>query len=503
MSIEAIAIGLTERDLGHLKYLHKLAMQPAQNWEGFYRTPNESMNFALRFQIAFAGYALFGLARRTPAYRAPYAAALKALIGRMTQAETWAYWLNAARHSQSSSEQTIQRSGKLQEAVDFAHSRLGLGGSISPDPCLQGNIQYSAHLASLLGFYELLTGDDYFDKEGLVLRAEAEDQLFEFRYTHTQLAEHLHAQMEESHFGGVCCEPGRAYVACNNHVCISNLLHDRLHGTQLAGANARWAEWVEKRMLTGGLKGGLPLPAPNGLLSVAYMPDLRLSIPISFNLTDAWGLAFMAAWQPDMVRQIYPRLRRRLKAGPDGQLRLGSVGPTESFEISSEALNTAFATVLAREMGDSETFKGLLAWADANFEPVETNEQGRYYAARPAPYVTALLTLAQALSAEGGGLYEMVRWQPDFSLPYLVEVSPDLDVCGAVGAEGELRISLRGRPGRAFTLRFENCPPPLRIIFAGTEISPESAAIHYKKTTQRLSLELTQFSHESSLVISL
>src|SRR5690349_4910416 len=100
MAFKRAERGLAEHDQEHLKYLSRLALQPLDSWEGFYLTPSEGMNFALRFQIAFAGYALYGLARLTPAYRVPYAAALKALIERMAQAETWSYWLSAARHSQ-------------------------------------------------------------------------------------------------------------------------------------------------------------------------------------------------------------------------------------------------------------------------------------------------------------------------------------------------------------------------------------------------------------------
>jgi hypothetical protein len=498
MAVEELLNGLSERDRSHLKYLRGLALQPLDSWEGFYRTPNESMNFALRFQIAFAGYALYGLARRTPAYRQPYAEALKALIERMLRAETWAYWLNAARHSQPQEE---EKPGRLQSAVDLVHSRLGLGGNIPADPCQQGNIQYSGHLSSLLGFYEMLTGADDFDREGVWLRAEADGQRFEFHYTHNSLAEHLHAQMQESHFGGVCCEPGRAYVACNNHICISNVLHDQLHGTRLAEANGRWAEWVEKRMLTGGRQGKLPLPAPNGLLSVAYMPDLHMPIPVSFNLTDAWGLAFMAAWQPELVEEVYPRLRRRLKLEGAGQLYLESRSPNESLEISSRALNTAFAAVLAREMGDTETFQALQDWADANLSPLEDEISGRYYAARPAPYVTALLALARTLPENGKGLYNLLRWRPDFTAPALAEVSPGMEVSQAEWTGKQLHISLTGKPGTAFSLRLENCPAPELINFDGVEIGLDSQTARYEAASKTLQLSLGLTSASGKLLI--
>lgn len=470
MTLETSNPGLCETSLGHLKYLADLAAQPPGNWAGFYRTPVEGMNFGLRFQIAFSGYALYGLARLTPAYRLPYATGLENLIEKMTRPETWAYWFQGAARAAAPTEPATGPAGRFKTALEFTHSRLGMGGAVPADPCQQGNIQYSAHLASLLGFYELLTGDQRFDRPGLTLSAQANGQSFNFSYTHSSLAGRIHEQMQDSHFGGACCEPGRAYAACNNHACISNLLHDRLHGTNFAGVNQRWADWMKKRMLTGGVKGGLPLPAPNGLLSVAYMPDLHLPIPVSFNLTDAWGLAFMAAWDEITARQIYPRFRKRLKTGPHHSLYLGSVGPNESAEISTTGLNTAFAAVFAREMGDQTTFERLVAWADRQLDPLTGPQGERFYRAKPGAYITALLALALALPPEGGGLHSLLEWQPDFQAPYLAGVSPGIDVTGAEWDGQALRIRLQGVPGTAAELKFGNFAFRPQARVAGVEV---------------------------------
>ena len=441
---------LTSLERNYLKYLRSLALQSLDQWQGFYLSQADSMNFGLRFQVAFAGYAVYGLAQRTPAYRQPYTEALSALVERMIAAPTWAYWYQGA--AMRAEKQPAK--GRATQAIEFLHSRLGVGGTIPADPCQQGNVQYSGHLASLLGFYELLTGDTHYDTAGFDLQAGTAS----FHHTHTSVVGRLHAQMSENHFGGVCCEPGKAYAACNNHACIANRLYDRLHSTTIAEVNAKWAEWVEKHLLTGEF---LPLPAPNGLLSVAYMPDLHLPIPVSFNLTDAWGLAFMAAWEPELVKRIYPRLQRRLKAGPDNTLHLGSVGPNQKMEISSTGLNTAFAAVLAREMGDEDTFQRLVNWADLNLGPLET-PQGRYYAdSLPVPYVTALFALAHALPKNGGGLYKLTNhWRPDFTAPTLKRVSGDIEVVRAeVLADRSLVIGVVGQPGTEFEIELANLPP--------------------------------------------
>jgi hypothetical protein len=363
------------------------------------------MNFGLRFQLAFPVYALYALAQAQPQHTEECAAAIERYLQKMLQPRVWAYWLYGAMATQHKSQPQVVKPSLVQGVVETAHSRLGLsGGPLPLDPCQQGNIQYSGHLASMLGFYQLLSGDDRYNREGFRLKAEVEGQKISFEYSYSQLVERIHQQMTENHFGGVCCEPSRAYAACNNHACISNILHDRLYNTNFAEANAGWAAWVERKMLTSA--GAIPLPAPNGLLSVAYMPALKMTIPVSFNFTDAWGFAFMAAWHPATAQRVYPRFRKRLKTTIDGQ-KLTSVGLNESLEISTEALNTAFALVLAAEMGDTATAESLHRYLDANFAPQTNN--GLYYAeARPAPYVTALVALAEALPY-AGSLYRLVN----------------------------------------------------------------------------------------------
>lgn len=458
-------IRMSSLNTAHLHYLQNLANQPLGEWEGFFRTPVDGMNFGLRFQLAFVGYAIYGLARLTPAYRVPYVTALYNLIEKMLHPAVWAYWFQGAIHNKTEAETP----DRLQKVVQDIHSRLSIGGTIPPDPCLQGNVQYSGHLASLLGFYQLLSGDDYFNRVGFKLQAEANGQSYSFPYTYTELATHIHAQMQSNYFHGLCCEPGRAYAACNNHACISNLLHDELYGTNFADANAAWRAWIEGRMLR---HNQLPLPTANGLLSVAYMPGLHLPIPVSFNLTDAWGLAFMAAWQPELVQREYPRFRPKLKNLPGQALKLGSRELNEKAEISTTSLNSGFAFVLARTQGDIETADGLLRFADDYLQPTFANG-GLFYAdSHPAAYVTALYALGATLPESSSGLYELVRWQPNFYEPYLASLSePNVTVTKAIfSTERGLQLLLDSPEKIAITLEIGNCDSLAAINFNGKSV---------------------------------
>jgi hypothetical protein len=382
-----------------LKYFAKQARQPPGEWEGFYLTPAEGMNFGLRFQLAFPVYAMYAIARAEPLLADEATTVISRYIEKMLHPRVWAYWFQGALAHQS-------RQSRPLVATTLEKVHTG-GASVPLDPCAQGNVQYSGHLASMLGFYRLLSGDERYNREGFVLQAEADGQVYSFEYTYTRLVEQLERQMRENYFGGLCCEPGRAYAACNNHACIANVLHDRVYGTNFGETNTRWAEWVENKMLSG--EGLLPLPTPNGLLSVAYLTELKMAAPVSFNFTDAWGLAFMAAWNPEPVRKIYPRFRKRLKPTAQGALKLSSYNLNARLEISNEALNTAFALVLCREMGDQVACEGLHRHLSGVYTLQASPENGLHFQnIQPAPYITALVALAEALPETGGGLNRLV-----------------------------------------------------------------------------------------------
>lgn len=383
--------GLNRDDIGHLHYLHALAVQPVSDWRGWYEARSESANYARRFQIAFSGYALAGLAMRTPAYRKPYAEALRGLIERMIGRETWQYW---AAHDDR----------------------------LPPDPIIKGNVQYSGHLSCLIGLYEKISGDDRYDSDFL-LRWDDEHFL---AYSHRGVAEAIHSQQLANPYHGVPCEPGNVYAPCNNHAALSNILYDDRHGTHMAAVNEEWVRWAKKHMFA-----RKPLPLPQGVVSVVYMTQLKMAAPVSFNFTDAWGLAFMTPYSRELVEQHYPRFRAQFGKGSDLAC-LHSAGINDRMEISNTALNTGFAYVLAREMGDHELAVRLRRWADETLQPVQQENKRYYAAAKPAPYVTALFALGDALEEGSMGKLFSRAWRHErFDEPYLERVSEGIDVRAA------------------------------------------------------------------------
>src|SRR4051812_34525154 len=97
MANAAATAPLNRESLGHLAYLHRvLTGGPVPNgasnappvdheassptWDGFYPPQADTMTFGLRFQLAFAAYAVAALGQRTPAYTRPYVEALGAAL---------------------------------------------------------------------------------------------------------------------------------------------------------------------------------------------------------------------------------------------------------------------------------------------------------------------------------------------------------------------------------------------------------------------------------------
>ena len=355
-----MSVVIEKQRAAQVSYLIQLSAEPVAVYQGFYRQRSMAANYALRYQLAFTGYALAVAAWADPASRETTTAALRRVIDRLIERPVWEYW--------------AKRGG-------------------SPDPVYRANIMYSGHLAHLMGLSEKISRDRRYD-EGFDL---IWDEQTRFPYTHSSLVECIHSQMVENAHHGVTCEPGMVYVACNNHAAIANLLHDQTHGTDLARVNHAWLEWAERTMFV------RPKTLwPRGIFRAAYSERHRMATPISFAILDAWGLLFLAAFRPEIAARLYPRLQAQLKRGKGGGLRLAAAPFSDRFEIANESLNTAFAYAVAREVGDRETADRLREQLDATAGPVEREGQRWYADCRPAALVTALVTLGDYL--EPGGL---------------------------------------------------------------------------------------------------
>ncbi len=409
---------LTRESLGHFAYLHRVLTAPPDGaaWPGFYIPQADTMNFGLRFQIAFAAYAVAAAGLRTPAYTRPYVEALGAAIERMRDVRVWGYWRRA---TPASGGESAEPAGHL--AVLLApHGRAA--GPLPPpaDPIVQDNVQYSGHFGTLLGLYERAGGDDRYDRPFDLVDPESGVR---FTYTHGMVAARLVEQMRANYFHGVACEPSCAYVPCNNHAMTANALHDATHGTDYAAANADWLAWVRRKMV---LRG----PAFRGLFGACFLRDAGVAAPVAFQFTDSWGLAFLLPFDRPLVRRLYPRFRARLSTAPafrlpDGRPAryVGSAPLCERMEISDVALNTGFGRIVACGLGDTATAARLAAYAVAAFDRRWIGDELVYAGAPRTLYSTALYALAGLVDGETALMHALFRAPRD---PALAE-GPALD----------------------------------------------------------------------------
>lgn len=311
------------------------------------------MNFGLRFQIAFSGYALAAIGWRDPAVRERAVTALGHLIERFLLPEVWAYW------------------------------RAATGND---DPVAHANIQYSGHLGHLLGLYKRLGGDARFDQPwqfvpgGLV-------------YTHTAVVAAIHRQMQANPYHGVECEHGCTYVSCNNHALWATTLHDLAHGTHYADANAAWLQFLWERLAFRG-----PHLPGRGAVTAIYSTAHNLAAPLGLNFMDSWSLALLQPLAPDLVAQLAPRLWSRLHWLNADTAYLPSAGVWTRMEGSDVPVNSGFAWVLAQELGDERRAAALWRYAMQCLQPRESDGALCFDAGIAPAYTTALW----ALGAAGG-----------------------------------------------------------------------------------------------------
>lgn len=345
----------------YLLTFERLALQPRDHWRGFFTPRSESMNFGLRFQLAFPCYAVAAIIHALPASRERGLDIMAALIDRMLDPCVWRYWTRATG---------------------------------SGDPVRRANIQYSGHLGHMIGLYKLLGGDN------------RHDQPFDFThkdqrvsYTYSTIAAALYAQMRDNRYHGVDCEPGNTYVSCTDHALWSNVLHDRFYGTSFAAINDQWLEFLDRRLTFRG-----PRVLGRGAVSAIYLTKLNVAAPLGLNFMDAWSLAFLAPIAPGWTRRNADRLWPRLRWRQPGVACLPSAKIWVDMEGSDTAVNTGFAHLLAVELGDHERAAALLRYAEQQLRPVEQDGARLLLGGLAAPYTTALFALGEA-----GGLGQVLN----------------------------------------------------------------------------------------------
>jgi hypothetical protein len=97
-----------------------------------------------------------------------------------------------------------------------------------------------------------------------------------------------------------------------------------------------------------------------------YLVQQDKVIPASSPGADGWVGAFMHAWDPKLIEENYSyQVKQHVMWEPDGT----AGAPDKTWG----SVGAPFFAILAKEVGDEKTAKGILAWMEKNYAPVWTD----------------------------------------------------------------------------------------------------------------------------------
>lgn len=423
---------LDDRALGHLRHIVNLSRQKPGDWSdmGPY-DPSQEGDDAYRYQLAYMAYTL-GLVQyhHTPAYRELWRDTTARLIEKMMRWEVWGYWELTSRGS---------------KVLDPDMTELGDGWI---DPVMRQNVMYSGHLVMMVGLYEMLYRDGRYDRPGSltfqfrpVFRGMGPE---DFPYDHRRLVDAVYAEFERNDFLGCECEPNAIFVYCNQFPLLGFKHYDHTHGTDHAArAMPRFEEsWRSRSTMFG--------DSPSDDLPIFFRKRqndfiYEESDDNNEGITAVAWASVMHAWAPEYVEKVYPRARDQiLRPMGDGTLgvNLGTYAEkhqeyqrnpghhaTDPMMVGVHIFGTL--ALAAAEVGDDDTRRGLLAYADRHLDPTWKNG-GLFYPRNDdlagSGYVTslvgnALLAGARVCPTDGfRALYQHPWDEGDHQLPELCEV---------------------------------------------------------------------------------
>ncbi|MDD4102307.1 MAG: hypothetical protein PHU80_06710 [Kiritimatiellae bacterium] len=399
-------------------------LSPEQEDEFWAVGGSQHGNFSIRYQAAFAGYAASALGMRTPAYVGLTGRVISNAVARVADRKAWGY---------------IRSYWKDEPWF--------------PDPCARGNVMYTGHLMMLMALHEALSGERTFNSCGVDLVWDATNR---FNYTSKRLAEITARQIMEGD-GGITCEPGLVFFACNNHPHVTFRLLEGMGYGDWRSESRKWEAWA---------LAGLRATAGGGAFRLVHHEKSGLSLPRGLPGYDGWCLLWYSPWAsvPENLPRLWRLARNKLDWSEfEGEPR----EEPESVDVSDccnpvkvpSAATASFLAAAARACKDDEIACKLEAWLDRHFlqEAHGRLWLGTHKEWRIGASANRFIALAQA---NGSELRPMVRRplpRTYFDGLMLESVLPDdTPVYQAYrNREGTLHLEIDGA-GKSVNLRLRN-----------------------------------------------
>lgn len=219
---------------------------------------------------------------------------------------------------------------------------------------------YSGHLFQMIATNQMLYGSRDFDTPGSIrfvydpVARGLGQQTFD--YDIHSLARALLGQFKGNQWLGIECEPNAMFPECNQHPLIGLALYDRMYGT---GHFAETSTKFLARFMEEGYPGA----------NSSYMSFLMLRQHGFVRLDDAWGDGwtgtFLHAWQPQIAEQAYQgQVKRFTRQLGDGTATIAMPHRRHGYSHGHGSMAAA-----AAEVGDADTARAMLAYADKHWSP--------------------------------------------------------------------------------------------------------------------------------------
>ncbi|MGH7803048.1 MAG: hypothetical protein ACREQJ_01770, partial [Candidatus Binatia bacterium] len=295
----------------------------------------------IRYSLAWSSYALANVALIYPSQQKLAAHGIDFAIQKIKQKRVWHDW-----------QEDGFGNGDVQKAT--------LEDAIS-----NGNIMFKGHLNMMYALFQLVSGDNRYEQEN------------------TKLTKNIVDELEKNPYAGIVCEPDNWFPQCNSNGYVSLALYDRIHGTSYAEKYVKpWVAFMEKHLVD----------PKTGALYLSYHPSLHTAKQFVSAYTTAWTLALVHGLDPAFAEKHYPQFKVTfLRVSKDGKKAF--VRETDDTD-EKDSLAMCQALLLAKEMGDHETFDRIMNTLEEEAKPKFMNGQ-LVYENKSNPFLSEMMLWAK------------------------------------------------------------------------------------------------------------
>ena len=382
---------MTDKEIGHIRHIARLARNPYGDWSGF-GTAYLPLQREQMFVISFMALAMeLAQDQLTPAYHEIYQSSIENLLKKLQHPDVWERWAFESRNGSIEA-----RKG---EPMDWMTNPGWI------DPILKDNIQLKAYILQIAATYQMLYGDKRYEQPGAFTfkwKGGMSNGQMNFRYTLTDIVKNTYQEVEDSGYVGSACEPGRVFWICNGPSNAGFVVYDHLYGTHYGDAGPKMnAKWIED-----GYRDPQAYKTVMFVSTSLQDPSKNVEprtpqMDIGGAEEGGWGALYNVAWDYDYTRaQYYAYRDKELDEVVTGKkfkvegARDQSQALAASFDMANpeeavgrmcvRSFQVGFFMAYAAEVGDQQAKDKMFAYADRNFHPVWEN--GEYYYPRNDDY---------------------------------------------------------------------------------------------------------------------